>query len=116
MPSIFGDEIMAQVTVHRGIIEGFRGSYGSGLGYLIVSGKPIPCDNGQTVRSLEAAFGNAIGEGHTVNNEGGFIGQDIVFSYDDMGLMMEGFTPTEDFENRFGEVPEIGESTEVEVN
>ena len=102
------------MRIYRGIIEGFRGSWGSGLGTLIVSGRAVPCENGQTVRALEACFGNAIGEGHSVNNgeDSGFIGQDIIYSYDDMGLVLGGFTPTDDFIDRHVDatIPEVGES------
>jgi len=114
------------MRIYRGIIEGFHGSWGSGLGHLIVSGQAIPCDNGSTVRALEACFGNVIGEGHMVNNsnerardsEGkflpgrGFIGRDIVYSYDEFGLVLGGFTPTDDFIDRHVDatIPEVGES------
>jgi hypothetical protein len=97
------------MKVYRGIIEGFQGSWGSGIATIIISGKAIPCENAQTVRALHAAFGNTIGEGHTVNQRG-FIGQDVIYVWDDMGLMLGGFAPSDDYT---GELPEIGESIEV---
>ena len=85
---------------HKGTILEFRGSWGSGLGYLIIKDsetgiiESIPCDNGITVRSLEAAFGNVIGPNHMVDNiNGGHRGQEIFYSYDEMRICMDGFTP-----------------------
>jgi len=97
-------------TIYRGIIESFSGSWGSGIATLRISGKSIPCDNGQTVRALQECFGNAIGEGHTVNQKG-FVGQDIIYVYDDMGLVLGGFVPTDEYT---GEIPEIGGSLDTE--
>lgn len=94
-------------TIHRGIIEDFRGSWGSGIATLIVSGRAIPCDNAPTVRALRAAFGDCvIGEGHTVS-QSAFIGKDIIWVWD-MGLVLGGFVPTEDFEARGHPIPGIG--------
>ena len=94
------------MILHRGIIEGFSGSWGSGLGYLIVSGRAIPVDNGATVRALDAAFGNVIAEGHTVD-QSAFVGQDIVYAMDEFGLVMAGFVPVDEYH---GDLPEIGGS------
>ena len=91
------------MEVRKGVLRKFGGSWGSGLGYLLIedseSGvrESIPCDNAPTVRALEACFGNVISDGHTVNNEdGGFIGQEVFWSYDEMGLMLKGFTPVDE--------------------
>jgi hypothetical protein len=80
----------------RGIIEGFGGSWGSGIGVLYISGIPVNCENAQTVRSLDACFGNVITSGHGVN-QNAIIGKDIVYTTDRLG-MLEGFTPYEDWE------------------
>ena len=47
----------------RGTIDGFSGSWDSGLGYLVIDGQPVPCDNAATVRALEACFGGVITPG-----------------------------------------------------
>ena len=83
--------------MERGIIKSFGGTWGSGIGYLLVEsngkGLTIPCENAPTVRALENCFGNVIGPGHSVDNEnGGHVGEEIFFSVDDFG-MLEGFTP-----------------------
>jgi hypothetical protein len=100
-----------KTIIYIGKITGFRGSWGSGMADLVINGKGVPCDNGTTVRSLEACFGNVIGAGHTVKSDGGFMGKRIAFSLDDMGLMMERFTPEQDFRDR---VKEVGREDEVE--
>ena len=79
--------------IHRGVIEEFRGSRDSGVGYLIIDGVPVPCENPATIRALQAAFGGVVGEGHTVDNfSGGHVGQAVFYSLDDLGLL-EAFTP-----------------------
>ncbi len=82
-------------TTMKGTIEGFSGSWGSGMGYLIIDGKPIPCDNAPTVRALEGCFGNVIARGHSVNNDA-IKGKEVVYSVDGIGLLL-GFTPVEDW-------------------
>jgi len=82
----------------KGRIVGFAGSHGSGLAQLLVmteNGIEAPAvDNGTTVRSLVAAYGDdVIGEGHTVNNEA-LYDKPIEFSTD--GIMMTGFNVPED--------------------
>jgi len=78
--------------LEQGTILGFSGSWGSGMGFLKVKMKngqvrSIPCDNAQTVRSLEDAFGDTIGEGHTVKKKGGYVGKKISFEMTDWGTM-----------------------------
>jgi hypothetical protein len=78
---------------------------------ITISGKHIPCENGATVRALRDAFGDCvIGPGHTVSTSA-FVGKDIVYVWDDMGLMLGGFQPTEDY---CGTLPEVGGSLESE--
>jgi len=82
-------------AIHKGKIIGFRGSWGSGLGYLIIQTEngieQVPCDNAPTVRALDAAFGNVITRGHTVN-QGAIKDKEIYYS---VGFVLEGFTPVE---------------------
>jgi hypothetical protein len=86
--------------IYKGEIVNFSGSWGSGLGYLKIkddrTGKEqsIPCENSQTVRSLESCFGNVISEGHCANGEG-YKGKVIYWAWDDMGLVLGGFYPEE---------------------
>lgn len=81
---------------YKGTITGFSGSWMSGLGILVVNCKPVNCDNAPTVRALEGAFGDTIGENHAVREDGAFIGKRIVFSVDPFGLL-DGFTPEDDW-------------------
>jgi len=85
------------VRVYRGRLEGFRGSWGSGIAHLIISGKAIPCDNGPTVRALQACYGGVIGRGHSVSEGPSWVGREVVWAYDDMGLVLGGFVPLEDW-------------------
>lgn len=107
---------MTKVQVSRGIIEAFTGSWMSGLATLVISGRPVHCENGATVRALDACFGDVIGPGHTVNVDA-IKGKDIVYSMDEMGLVMAAFTPTEEWRDRNGDeqTPEIGQDLEIQV-
>lgn len=81
-----------------GIIKNFIGSWSSGLAYLLIEDckthqiEQVPCENGETVRALESCFGNTITEGHTADGEG-YKNKKIKWCYDEMGLMLAGFTP-----------------------
>ena len=85
----------------KGRLIQFRGSWGSGLATLEIEDSEtgahelIPCDNGATVRALESAFGDVITEGHTANGDG-YRDQEVYWSYDELGLVLEGFTPVKD--------------------
>ena len=87
--------------MEHGIIKEFHGSWGSGLGHLVIEDietglvQGVPCDNGPTVRALESAFGEVIGDAHDVKNGGSHINQKIEWDYDDMGLMLGWFAPVE---------------------
>ena len=89
------------MKIRKGKLIQFGGSWGSGLGTLEIedseTGVPelVPCDNGATVRALEAAFGNVITDGHTANG-GGYKGREVYWSLDELGLVLEWFTPVED--------------------
>ena len=92
------------MAIRKGTIVTFRGSWGSGLGELVVDEILHPkgevkrvgvyCDNGATVRALQGCFGNLIGKGHAVDNAA-IAGKEIYFSVDDLGVL-EGFTSTDD--------------------
>lgn len=81
-------------SVKKARIIGFSGSWGSGIAHLSVETKKglisIPCDNGPTARSLNAAFPGFIGNGHLVGNEH-VEGRYIAYVMDDMGLVLGGF-------------------------
>ena len=85
----------------KGRLIQFRGSWGSGLATLEIEDSEtgahelVPCDNGATVRALEAAFGDVITPEHTANGDG-YKGREVYWSYDEFGLVLEGFTPVED--------------------
>ena len=89
------------MEIRKGRLIQFRGSWGSGLGTLEIEDsetgerEPVPCDNGATVRALEAAFGDVITDGHTANGDG-YRGQEVYWSYDELGLVLGGFTPIDD--------------------
>ena len=105
------DKVKEEVkyTVYRDQIAGFHGSWGSGLASLTFeSGRSVMCENGQTVRALDACFGDVITEGHCVDQQA-IIGKDIVWSMDDLGIL-EGFTPACEWR---GELPELGGEIEI---
>jgi len=80
------------MKTYRGLIEGFGGTWGSGIGYLFVSGRTVACDNADTARQLDSAFGNVITRDHLVDNRP-IIGKDIAYSTE--GPLLRGFTPYE---------------------
>jgi hypothetical protein len=89
------------MRVYKGTIVALNCRMGSGLAELVIQGEDgvtvgVPCDNAPTVRALEGAFGNVIAPGHRVNPEGGHIGKEIFWSYDDLGFVLEAFTPVEE--------------------
>ena len=84
----------------KGTIEGFVGSWGSGIAILAIQRDDgVPdwpfCENSSTVRALDAAFGNVIAPDHCVNNDA-LKGKRIVYTLDDMG-MLACFTPEEEW-------------------
>lgn len=89
------------MKIRKGKLIRFSGSWGSGLGTLEIEDSVtgvrecVPCDNGVTIRALEAAFGNVITPGHTANGNG-YRGQEVYWSYDELGLVLGGFTPVEE--------------------
>ena len=89
------DKLVEKGEMRRGVIRGFRGSWMSGLGYLLIDGVGVPCENAPTVRALDACFGDVIAPGHTVSQEA-IIGREIYYSMDEMGLVLGGFTPVDE--------------------
>ena len=89
------------MEIRKGRLIQFYGSWLSGLGSLEIEDSEtgihehVPCDNGATVRALEAAFGRVITPGHTANGDG-YKGQEVYWSLDEFGLVLESFTPVED--------------------
>jgi hypothetical protein len=89
------------MEVYKGKIIMLRGSWMSGIANLIIEDEKrgmvsIPCENAQTVRCMEGAFGNVIGEGHTIDNRnGGHLGKEVYYSVGDFGVL-EAFTPVEE--------------------
>ena len=89
------------MEIRKGKLIQFRGSWGSGLAVLEIEDSEtgehelVPCDNGATVRALEAAFGDVITEAHTANGDG-YKGQEVYWSLDEFGLVLEAFTPVGD--------------------
>jgi hypothetical protein len=85
------------MEIRKGRLIQFRGSWGSGLAILEIEDSEtgahelVPCDNGATVRALEAAFGSVITLGHTANGDG-YKGREVYWSHDEFGLVLEGFT------------------------
>lgn len=92
------------MDVRKGKLKGFRGSWGSGLGFLVIEDsktgftEEIPCENGATVRALEGCFGNVIGNGHCVKSdqEAGFYDKEVYWSLDEFGIVLEAFTPVDE--------------------
>ena len=86
------------MCIKKGKIMGFRGSWMSGLGALLIEDEAgvvvsVPCENAPMVRALEGAFGGVIADNHSVDPQGGHIGQEIYYSMDEMGLVLQAFTP-----------------------
>lgn len=103
------------MTLYRGAIVEFKGSWGSGLGVLVIDDDrrgrvEVPCDNGPTVRALQAAFGEVIGGAHNVEREGGHVGKRIYYAMDEFGLVLGGFVPEDEAP---GECVEHYETQEV---
>jgi len=106
------------VEIRKGKLIQFHGSWGSGLGTLEIEDSEtgahehVPCDNGATVRALEAAFGNVITPVHTANGNG-YKGQEVYWSYDEFGLVLASFTPVEDAPPELAEHYKINKGGEL---
>ena len=102
------------MDIRKGTIVGFRGSWGSGLGTLVLKDEKgvetgVACENGATVRALESAFGNVIGGSHNVESKGGHVGQEIYYYMDEFGLCLGGFVPADEA------TPELVEAYEANI-
>jgi len=78
------------------------GSWGSGIGHLVIDGRMVMCENGATVRALQGAFGNVIDKNHTASIKEP---HEVAYTVDDMGLLAA-FTPIEDWTGP--DIPEEG--------
>ena len=95
----------------KGTLRAFRGSWGSGLGHLVIDVEEgdvvapvaIPCENAPTVRALDAAFGDVIAPGHAVNQDR-LNGLRVAFGWDEMGFMLGWIAPLEQFEEELAAV------------
>lgn len=89
--------------MRKGIIKQFRGSWGSGIGYLDIEDletgitESVPCENAPTVRALEACFGKVITPGHSADGIG-YKDKEIYWDYDELGSVLGGFSPVEEKE------------------
>lgn len=77
---------------------GFHGTSESEIATLVIelSGREldyVACQNAPAVRALEEAFGNVIGDGHTVRSDAGFLDKEIY--YCDNGFILEWFSPVD---------------------
>jgi hypothetical protein len=77
----------------EGVITGFVGTYGSGLGYLFVDGDPIPCENTTTVRALADAFSLRLSS-NFMFDVSKIVGRPIRYDVDKFGTLMW-FMPVE---------------------
>lgn len=86
--------------VFKGKIIALHGSWQSGLAVLVIEDEDlgvrmVHCENGPTVRALEGAFGDVIGNAHNIKEDGGHVGKEIYYSVDFLNLL-EAFTPVDD--------------------
>jgi len=87
------------MEIRKGIIKNFSGSWLSGLGSILIEDSEtgecevVPCENASTVRALEGCFGDVVIDAHCVDSQGGHVDQEVYWSYDDIGLVLGGFTP-----------------------
>ena len=70
----------------RGVIQAFHGSWLSGFAELELDTEAVTCENAPTVRALDAAFGDVITSGHSVNQDA-IRGREIVYDVDELGLL-----------------------------
>jgi hypothetical protein len=60
-------------VIKKGKIMGFQGSWGSGIGTVLIKNsdtgrvESLTCENAPTVRAFEAAYGDIIQAGHTAD-------------------------------------------------
>lgn len=84
----------------KGTIKDFNGSWHSGLATITIKDSKtkqeqiIPCENGQTVRMLDAAFGGVIVGNHSAKLVN-VIGKEIYWHYGDYGGILGWFIPVD---------------------
>jgi hypothetical protein len=86
-------------NLKKGTILDFQGSWGSGIGFLIIKREDgkierVSCDNAQTIRALDSAYGNVITAGHTASGKG-YKGKKIYYGLESWGTLA-GFLPVEE--------------------
>jgi hypothetical protein len=96
---------------HYGKVVCLQGQWGSGLATLIVLNEldvmvSVPCENAATVRAFEVCYGDVIKEGHTFDGRL-LAGKEIVYSYDEFGLVLGGFTPLENWDEVLVSMEEV---------
>ena len=102
------------MILYRDKIESFNGSWGRGIATLMFqSGRSINCENAPTARAL-IGIADCSSPGHSIDNSK-LKGLDIVYAYDNMGLVLGGFNLYDEYlwdcnpEIELGSQIEIGE-------
>jgi len=94
--------------IRKGRIQGFYGSWGSGLATLEIQDdetgqiEEIPCDNTATVRVLDAAFGGVIADGYAIDLQA-IKGKCVYWGWDDFGLCLGWILPADQADAEFRE-------------
>jgi len=100
------------MLLYRDKIESFNGSWGSGIATLIFqSGRSIPCENAPTARAFLSIV-DCAAPGHSIDTSK-LKGLDIVYAYDEMGLIMGGFNLYNEY--LWDGNPEIEIGSEIEI-
>ena len=103
------------MILYRDKIESFNGSWGSGIASLLFeSGRSIPCENAPTARALISMV-DCSSPGHSIDNSK-LRGLDIVYAYDEMGLVLGGFNLYNEYLWDCNPEIEIGSQIEIEEN
>jgi len=104
------------MKLERGCIRRIDGAWGSGILQLKIETvriradsdnrfrfeavgdiRNIPADNGPTIRTLEALFGDVITPGHTFNPDS-VIGREVFYMLDDMGVCLQAIMDVDDWD------------------
>jgi len=81
---------------HRDTIKNLNGHPMSGIWMLTFeSGRTVPIESGSGMRTLAGVFGASEGSGDLYDK---IVGQEIVWYYDDMGLVFGGFLPVDEWD------------------
>ena len=100
------------MILYRDKIESFNGSWGSGIATLqFQSGRSINCENAPTARALMDVV-DCVAPGHSIDSSK-LKGLDIVYAYDEMGLIMGGFNLYDHY--LWDCNPEIELGSEIEI-